>query len=181
MIPITRVVPAFSVLLLVGLLAGAPKGDPRFSGVWKLDRKKSADIDPWRQLTLEIRQAGASVILIRTWKAGRYSQRDAIMVKTGGVTNRVPLRPGKWMEAVHLGVYVSPNTERQIVAKWQEGGKVLWLESRYTVETSQGEREIQIDRTLRLSKDGKTLTLTEKRSTRQSGPPLVFVFTKEEE
>ncbi len=163
----------FLLLLTPGLRAQSP-----LSGTWKLDRQRSSDVDPWRAVTLEIRERGNTITFIKTWKAGRYSQRDSMTVVTGGAENRLPIRPGKWMEQVHLAVYVPREAVREVVANWGNTGRVLRLQSRYTLETSQGETPITIEREFRISGDGQTLTVTEKRSSRKTGPPLVFVYTR---
>jgi hypothetical protein len=167
-------------VLCAPLLFGA-NGDPAMNGVWKLDPKTSSDIVPWRSMRLEIHQDGSMLTLVHVWQAGRReSQRDSITVTTDGKTNTIALKPGKWPENVHLGVYGGHDARREVVATWEDDGKTLRLRSQYSLETSQGSHRVTVERSYRVSADGSTLTVEEMRSTRQTGPPLVFVYKKSE-
>lgn len=163
--------------VLIPLLHGS-KEDPGFTGMWELEPEKSTDMDPWRGLKLEIREKGSSVTFIRSWTAGRYSHRDSMTLQIGGIKNEIPLRPGKWIDNVYLGVFVTPNSKKAVVANWEDDGQSLHLETNLKLETSQGEAPLSIHSYYRLSADASALILTETRSTRQTGPPLVYVFSR---
>ena len=148
----------------------------RFTGEWRLVRQKSSHLDAWRQLTLAIRVSGQGVTIRRLFSSGRFRQEDRASFTTDGSVNRVPMKEGKWLDQVHLGVYVPPGAEKTITARWLDGGSRLRVEAEFPLQTSQGEIRVRSTEDYRLSPDGQLLTLTVKRSTRPK--PLKFTFVR---
>jgi len=171
------------VLLLLAFHAvriSAQGEESALSGLWKLEGERSTDIDPWRECTYDIRQEESQLTLVKTLRASRYYQRDSISVIPDDQEREAPITPGKWMEQVHMGARVEAGSTRLVRARWEEGGKVLYLQSRETVQTSQGDAPVIIERRFHISEDGTTMALTEARSTRTAGSPLVYDFSRVE-
>lgn len=146
----------------------------RISGTWKLDAKQSTDIDPWRDLKLEIVEKDSIISIAKTWSRGRYIHEEIMDLKLGGVSNQIPVKNSKWPDNPHLGVFVKPNTTKYVVADWLEIGKKLKVESKIELETSQSSTPISIESVYQLSQSGSELALTETRSSRPK--PVVYVF-----
>jgi hypothetical protein len=173
---------ATPVFLLVAtfhaqLISAGPE-ESALAGRWKLERDRSTDIDPWREMTYDIRLQGSEITLVKTLRAGRYHQRDSMTVIPDDQEREAPMTHGKWMEQVHMGARVGALSMRVVRARWEGEGKVLYLQSRVTVETSQGDAPVIIERRFHISEDGSSMALTEARSTRTSGTPLVYDFSR---
>jgi hypothetical protein len=156
----------------------AEPGKSDLAGRWILEKERSTNIDPWRELTYDIRLQGSEITLVKTLRAGRYHQRDSMTVIPDDQEREAPMTHGKWMEQVHMGARVGALSMRVVRARWEGGGKVLYLQSRVTVETSQGDAPVIIERRFHISEDGSSMALTEARSTRTSGTPLVYDFSR---
>ncbi|HFE52328.1 MAG TPA: hypothetical protein ENK07_02730 [Bacteroidetes bacterium] len=166
-----------AALVLSGLLAltGGCARHRDITGTWQLDRKRSSDTDPWRKIELKIERDGSTLTLHKRWAASRYSQERVLVFTTGGDTSAVELPAPKWPDTPHLGVWVKPGTVDKIVASWEKPGRSLRTVERYPLQTSQGEIALEVHKNYRVSEDGKTLTVTEERSTRPNGFTFVYV------
>jgi hypothetical protein len=150
------------------------------AGKWKLERERSTDMDPWREWVYDIREDGDRMTLVKTLRSGRYFQRDSMTVLPDDQERETSIEPGKWIERVHLGARVGPGSRRLVRARWEEDGQVLYIQSRLTLETSQGDTPVIIESRFHLSQDASTMALTEVRSTRTEGNPLVYDFSRVE-
>jgi hypothetical protein len=172
-------------LLLVLLIAcfysrqlSAGSENSGLAGKWMMERERSTNIDPWRELIYDIREEGDRITVIKTLRAGRYIQKDSLTVVPDDQERETSLRSGKWIERVHMGARVGLESTRFVRARWEEDGRVLYFESRVTLETSQGDTPVIIESRFHLSPDGSSMALTEVRSTRTSGNPLVYDFSR---
>jgi hypothetical protein len=77
-----------------------------------------------------------------------------------------------------MGVLSSPGDPRTVSGRWLEPEKSFRVVTRQTVRTSQGKTTLTTTRDYTLGPQGKTLTLSEKRSSRPS--PVVLVFERKE-
>jgi hypothetical protein len=172
------------LLLLIACFSSgqlaAEADESGLAGRWILEEKRSTNIDPWREMTYDIHLQGSKITLIKTLRASRYHQRDSITVISDDQEREAPMTHGKWMEQVHMGARVGALSMRLVRARWEEDGKVLYVQSRLTIETSQGDAPVIIERRFHISEDGSTMALTESRSTRTSGTPLIYDFSRAE-
>ncbi len=165
------------VLLFSGLLIflGGCARHRDLTGTWQLDRSRSSDTDPWRKIELRIERNGKKLTLYKRWSASRYSQERVLAFTVGGDTSKVELPAPKWPETPHLGVWVKPGTVDKIVATWLKPARSLQMVETYPLQTSQGEIVLQIRKTYQVSENGKTLTVTEERSTRPNKFTFLYV------
>jgi hypothetical protein len=153
------------------------QGDPGFSGKWTLIPEKSTEIDLYATLSLEIQQDASTVTIFQTWGSGR-SFKDTLKLKTDGSVNQVPVHDRVWPTNVFMGISMQKGETEQVKALWEENGMVLKLEKDYSVLASQGKEQISSIETYQLSPEKETLTLRIDRSTRKTGPEVVYVFKR---
>jgi len=172
-------------LLLVLLIAcfhsrqlSAGPDNAGLAGKWKLERARSTNIDPWRESVVDIQEEGDRIIVIKTLRSGRYFQQDSLTVVPDDQERETSINPGKWIERVHLGASVGTGSTRLVRARWEVDGRVLYIQSRITLQTSQGDTPVIIESRFHLSPDGSTMALTEVRSTRTAGNPLIYDFSR---
>ena len=168
---------ALIVCLQSGQLSAEPENSA-LAGRWIVAKERSTNIDPWRELTYDIRLRGSEITMVKTFRAGRYHQKDSITVVADDQEREAPMTHGKWIEQVHLGGRIGALSMRLVRVRWEGEGKVLYVQSRLTVETSQGDAPVIIERRFHISEDGSTMALTEARSTRTSGNPLIYDFSR---
>jgi hypothetical protein len=152
----------------------------RLDGRWKLIREKSASIDPWVDLVLEIRTKGTHVSIVKRYLGGNSHDHrvDSMMVDTKGSEEIISLPPGRWLGEVSMGLYYGPETKRHVLGRINESQSELHIDTRETLETAQGETEVEVKETYTLASDGSSVQLSENRSTRRSGPPLAYTFSR---
>jgi hypothetical protein len=138
-------------------------------GSWRVVVGESDDMDPWREWTVRITVDDDSLTLVRHWQAGRYYQHDSLRVSVDGSVNTIPVRPGKWMDHVYLGVFVPENATRAVTATRDQDEKMVRIVSVVPLETSQADTTVQIISTFRLDPTSDRLRLTETRSSRTTG------------
>ena len=171
----TRLHKLFAVVAF-GLL-GSPVLGQALDGTWIADRDRSVDNDPWRHFEVTLAMSSDSVTIDRFWRgSSRYTQRDSITVPLAE-TVEIPVRPGKWMYLVHIGVFVPDDTTRSVTADVSKNGNTLTVTTEMPLQTSQGGIRVTIVDTYSRDSEGN-LILVEKRSTRHSGPELRYVMKR---
>ncbi len=149
-------------------------------GRWKLVREKSASIDPWTDLVLEIQTEASRLTLVKRYSAGHPHDRqvDSMTVNTEGREEIVPAPQGRWLGEVSMGVYYGMNSARHVVARMNDAGNVLQIETHETLETGQGTTDIDSKESFTLLSDGSTMQWTVSRSTRKASPRLTFTLER---
>jgi hypothetical protein len=152
----------------------------QLDGRWKLDAKKSASIDPWGTLELEILVQGNRATLVKRYSAGHVLDRrtDSMTVNIEGREEILPVPAGRWLGQVSMGVYYGPGTQRYVKASANSSRTELVFAERELLQTAQGAIESNVTETFTLSPDGSTLQWSAVRSTRKSGPPLTYTFVR---
>jgi hypothetical protein len=159
-------------------LAGSAANAQSLEGTWVADPARSSDNDPWRGFEVAISFHGDSVTVDRFWRGtARYTQRDSITVPLDETTE-IPIRPGKWMDQVYLGVFVPPDAERAVSTILSKDADSLEVSTIVPLLTSQGETTVVIRSTYALGSDANELILTENRSSRKTGPELRTILTR---
>jgi hypothetical protein len=166
---------------LISTISDSYCGDgSRLNGHWKLLPDKSASIDPWTDLMLDIHTDGPLVTVVKRYSAGHpHDVRvDSMTVNTQGLEATLPVSPGRWLGEVSMGIYYGPHAQRHVLAQLNESHNELYIDSHETLETAQGETEVDAKNAFTLSPDGLTMQWNETRSTRMSGPPMTYTFVR---
>jgi hypothetical protein len=173
------VVPVVAALCCI-LLASCDRDNKRLEGHWKLVPEKSASIDPWTSLLLDIHTDGTHVTIVKRYSAGHPHDRrvDSITVNMQGREDSVPVPPGRWLGEASMGIYYGPNTTRRVLAKMNNAHNELRVDIRETLQTAQGAIEGEVKDTYALSPEGFSMQWNETRPTRESGPPLNYTLTR---
>lgn len=169
---------AAALFCLVLLSCG--RNSNRLYGHWTLIPGKSVSIDPWADLVLDIRGDASHVTIVKRYSAGNAHDRriDSMTVSTEGGEEIVPIPPGRWLGEVSMGIYYGPGSQRHVHARLSDSSNELRVDTRETLETSQGEAAVEVKETYALVSGGSEIQLSENRSTRMSGPPLTYTFTR---
>lgn len=167
---------AAGMLTLAAAVAATAAETSRLTGKWKIDIAGSTSIKPWEKADLDISVEGDAVRIVRHLQWGPDRKVDDItrVVADGKTVTSNPV--GHWLDTWYTNVYVGGDRQKQVTAEWLDGGRVLKLESRLTLEAQQGDYPVHVYDEYRLSPDGRRLTLFELRSTRDQA--LVYVFNR---
>jgi hypothetical protein len=173
----------FTVLLFSALLFSIPAfaGGPGLEGTWKFVPAGSTDIVTWGNSLpqIDISTADGKVRVIHNWlERGTVAFADTFDFRPGGGEVTSVVRSEIWPENWFMGVLSSPGDPRTVSGRWLEPEKSFRVVTRQTVRTSQGKTTLTTTRDYTLGPQGKTLTLSEKRSSRPS--PVVLVFERKE-
>jgi hypothetical protein len=154
---------------------------PAFEGAWKFVPAKSTDIAAWdnSQPQLDISTVAGNIRIVQGWVyRGKIAYADTFQFHPGGdpVTTivRSEVWPGNWF----MGVLSSPGDPKTVQGVWVEEGRSLRLVIHESVRTSQGKAVVKTTADYALGTDGKTITVTEKRSSRPT--PVVLLFERKE-
>jgi hypothetical protein len=174
------VVASVTALLLASGFVSCSYDRDTLNGHWKLVPEKSASIDPWSSLVLDIHTEGTHAAIVKRYSAGHpHDQRiDSMTVNTGGSEQTVVVSPGRWLGEVSMGIYYGPQTIRHVVARMNDSRTELHIDCREPVQTAQGTAEVVVKEVFTLGPDGSTVQWSETRSTRRSGPPLNYTFAR---
>ena len=173
------IVVSLTATLFCMLLGSCGQGRNRLDGHWELIPEKSASIDPWARLELDIHSDGTRVTIVKRYFAGHPHDRrvDSMTVNTDGREEVVPVPPGRWLGEVSMGIYYGPDTKRYVLARMNDTHNELHIDTRETLQTAQGATEVDVKEIFALSSDGSAVQWSETRSTR-SGPPLTYTFAR---
>jgi hypothetical protein len=171
---------SIAAVLFSLLLLSCGRDSSRLYGHWKLIPGKSASIDPWADLVLDIHADGSNVTIVKRYSAGNMHDRrvDSMTVNTEGHEVTVSIPPDRWLGEVSMGIYYGTETQRHVVARMDDPNNELHIDARETLETAQGKTDVEVKETYSLVSDGSALQLSENRSTRRSGPPLIYTFAR---
>lgn len=150
------------------------QANPDFSGRWKIDTEKSTPLDPWRSLEIDITVKGDSVSIVRDYSAGSRVATESMALDMTLPSQEVTVEG--WWDNRHIGAYLGGGKKETVAAKWLDEGQTLQLNVDLILETSQGDAPVRVIREMRLSDDGKTLTVLQIRSSRNL--PIVRVFNR---
>jgi hypothetical protein len=167
--------PALLALVCAATASGAAPS-AAFGGTWQFDPARSTNLAAWRSLELRIELLSDEVRLERRLGWGRRVHEEAMRVPLDGKPTRVAVP--YWADNRHIGAYIGGDRHKRVQMRVLDGGRLLRLESDLTLETQQGEREVNMLSDYHLSPDGDTLTLIEIRSSRPQ--PTVYVFRRYE-
>jgi len=170
------------ILPLLILLPGPLKSaGPGLEGKWTFVPAGSTDIASWgnSRPQIDIFSADGIVRVIHSWlDRGNVAYADTFEFRPGGDAVTSTTRSEVWPENWFMGVLSSPEDPRTVSGRWLEAGSSLRVVTGETLRTSQGKTAMTTTRDYTLGSGGKTLTVSEKRSSRPS--PVVLVFERKE-
>ena len=171
------------ILFFSGLLfpGPAPAAGPGLEGTWKFVQAGSTDIVTWGNslLQIEISAADGKVrVLHELLERGSVAFADTLEFRPGRGDVRSVVRSEVWPDNWFMGVLSSVGDSRTVSGHWLEPEKSFRVITRQAVRTSQGKTTVTTTRDYTLGSEGKTLTLSEKRSSRPS--PVVLLFERKE-
>ncbi|GBD93905.1 hypothetical protein BMS3Abin05_01500 [bacterium BMS3Abin05] len=147
-----------------------------FSGVWKLDKRLSANIGIYKNssfgLVKRIAQKGSQFSIETISNYGRSIRDSFLEIKAGGAPVKAPDRIRRMG---YMGAYADSILTR---LTWGNHKNALIFNSVLNLETSQGTYPVKIKSVYHFSRDGRQLIMTETRSSQKDGKPSVFVFLK---
>ena len=150
---------------------------PDFSGRWKLDPSKSRNIFP-SSFHLDIDQRGNVITMTTTALEERYvHHRQLKTSKTLVIGGEAVASPEEMTR--RMGYSAGWSDSIVSSAAWKADGVTLVVTSLLNLETSQGKFPATSTSEYVLSTDFMTITVTERRTTRQSTEPaVVFVYRR---
>ncbi len=165
---------ACAFLLLVPVLMSA-QTPAAFDGNWELIPQSSADIDHFRSLALTIRTEGKTLTVIQTWRA-RLTVVDSVTLVPGAKEIEVPVTD--WVNPlnVYMGMRRPEGSKRFLSARFEDAGRTLLVQERLTHHGSQGSKPVSVTHRYALTDEKGILTYTMTRSTRKTGPEVVYTF-----
>jgi hypothetical protein len=144
------------------------------AGQWRIDLARSTELSPWKGYDFTLSIDGEIVTLHRKLGWGRREFSDSIKIDLTRTDNVVPVK--MWPDNRHLGAYIGGDKTMRIRAEWLDNRRILRLSTDLVLDTQQGSRDVNILSDYKISANGKELTLTELRSTRNR--PIVYRFTR---
>jgi hypothetical protein len=171
------------IVFFSGLLFSGPvlAAGPGFEGTWKLLPARSTDIVTWGNSLpqIDISAADGNVrVLHELLERGSVAFADTFVFRPGRGEVTSVVRSEVWPDNWFMGVLSSVGDSRTVSGHWLEPEKSFRVITRQTVRTSQGKTAVTTTRDYTLGPEGKTLTLSEKRSSRPS--PVVLIFERKE-
>jgi hypothetical protein len=174
--------PAACVVFAI-LLGSLPlnAAGPGIEGAWKFLPSKSTDIASWdnSQPQIDISSRDGNVSVIHGWlEKGNVAYADTFAFRPGGEPSVSVTSSEVWPENWYMGVLGNVGSPRTVSGLWIRAEESLRVTSVQVLRTSQGTASVTTTREYTLGADGKTLTLTEQRSSRPT--PVVLVFERKE-
>ena len=178
-----RITQAWMITVSAFLILSLPKSGSAqdFSGTWNLDfgQSKHADFFDQRSIVLKISPMDGNRMTIEQTTTTEY----AVSVGTTSIDLNGPETTSTWAqgdrpyygyEAVAIG------EDQSVQTKAVQGIDKSSFEATYTFHAvvSQGTYKVVMHSLYKLSPDGKTLTVTTTRDTREDGSSVVYVFQK---
>lgn len=163
------------MVMWLGCAAALSAEGPTLEGEWVLVPQASTEIDLFGSLTVEIARKDGGLSLTRTF-GGARSFKDAMILKTGGHANQVPILDRVFPTNVFMGLSMPVGTRRTIQAFWGDTAADLRLEEAFEVRASQGNVSIRCRHVFRAGPDPDLMTYTITRSTREI--PLSYVLKR---
>ncbi len=164
----------FIVLMATGMLRAQEA--QTLQGKWTIIPHKSANIDLWGALSLEIDAGPERVNLIQHWGHPNRRFSDTLNLVVGEVT-KVPITDRVFTTNVFMGLSMPVGENRKIEAEWIKEGSVLQLTEHAPVLGSQGKTEITNVHTYSVTKEPGIISYRIERSTRPE--PINYLLKRE--
>ena len=166
------------VFLLLFSTLSCSDSNKTIYGRWKFMPKEGTDIVTWRykHQELEITNKQEEIALLQKFfYRKKVAYVDSMIIIPGGEPRTSIQRTQNWAGNWYMGILAQVGSEKKVHGKWKEEHKVLLVERKEVLQTSQGEIDLNTTREFRV--DGDKLIVLEKRSTRPT--PITLVFEKQ--
>lgn len=171
-----------TVRLLAGLclmLAGpALARDSGFNGQWILLKAQSSDFDYFREVVLGFTVAPDTVTLT-TDLGPRRPYHDTLTFRADGRPQAMPIKDSTFATNLFLGLKLPVGGTKTVTATWEDE-RNLRLEESFDVHASQGTKPMTMTRHFAYDPLTDLLTCRVNRSTRTTGPDVVYLFKRRE-
>ncbi len=165
------------LMLLFVLTPLIARTQTSITGQWVLIPEKSAEIGLYETLSIEIMQNASQWTLIQKWGAQR-SYFDTLEFIPDGRETAIRIKKRVFPTNVFMGLSMPVSQKRTFKAEWVDGGKMLKINENFEIQGSQGLNPVTIIHEYSLSDDQELLIYKITRSTRQTGPPVQYIFKK---
>jgi len=168
----------FVVFLLFFSILSCSDSNKTIYGRWKFMPKEGTDIVTWRykHQELEITNKQEEITVVQKFfYRKKVAYVDSMIIIPGGEPRTSIQRAQNWTGNWYMGILAQVGSEKKVTGKWKEEHKVLQVERKEILQTSQGQIDLNTTREFRV--DGDKLIVLEKRSTRPT--PITLVFEKQ--
>ena len=165
------------IALVMTLLAGwVSAQDAAFNGKWTLLKHKSSDLDYFREVTIEFAVGPAETVLT-TRQGPRRPYEDRLLLRTDGRPHPVEIKDGTFATNLFMGLKLPVGEKKEVTAAWLDQ-RQLRIEESFDAQVSQGTKRLKMTRLYELNAKNGLLTCRLTRSSRQTGPDIVYVFKR---
>ncbi|MBN2090628.1 hypothetical protein JW964_13535 [candidate division KSB1 bacterium] len=165
------------IILLVVLIPLIIMAQGDITGKWMLIPAKSSEIGLYETVSIDIVQNGTKLMVIQKWGTQRGFSDTLELIPDGReIEQRIENRV--FPTNVFMGLSMPVNQKRKFKAEWAENGKILKINENFNIHGSQGLSPVNVMHEYSLSPDQELLIYKITRSTRQTGPPVQYVFKK---
>jgi hypothetical protein len=165
------------IALVMTLLAGwVSAQDAAFNGKWTLLKHKSSDFDYFREVTIEFAVSPAETVLT-TRQGPRRPYEDRLVVRTDGRPQAVEIQDGTFATNLFMGLKLPVGGKKEVTATWVDQ-RQLRIEESFDAQVSQGTKRLKMTRLYELDAKSGLLTCRLTRSSRRTGPEVVYVYKR---
>ena len=138
-------------------------------------QKKSTDVDLYRNLSVRLEKSPAGIVVVNRWGGSRFFL-DSLVLPADGREVRVPITNRVFPGNVFMGLMMPVGEQRSVKAVLEK--QRLRVEEAFPLRGSQGITRVTVTRTYELSENNELLICRTSRSTRTSGPGIVYQFKR---
>lgn len=164
------------IVILLTVATGVSAQDMAIQGKWKLIKDRSSDLDYFQYMTIQFTLQQGEISVVKEFGPRRKCS-ETMALRTDGTLNHVAVTDQTFMSNLYMGLKIPVHTTKEVTAAWTTEN-VLVIDERYSVQGSQGSRQIEVNNTFKLSSDKNLLTYTIQRNSRTGGPDLTYVFKR---
>lgn len=167
----------FFLVLFLMFMSLTARTQTDITGQWELLPAKSAEIGLYETLSIEILRNVNQFTVIQKWGAQR-SYSDTLELIPDGREKTILIKNRVFPTNVFMGLSMPVGQKRTVKAEWAENGKTLKITENFGILGSQGLSPVNAIHEYSLSDDQELLHYKVTRSTRQTGPPVKYIFKR---
>ena len=164
------------IILLCGLIPVSAQKQ-LLEGNWQLLPEKSAQIDLFNTVKLNITYTDKQFMIERIWGAPSREFRDTFDLQVRSRKQTEIIQSRVFPTNVFMGMKVAEGQRRELTLDWKPGEIVAKIQEEYPGMVSQGDRVFQATHTFELEPVRNILTYTISRTGRENDP-IVYVFKR---
>jgi hypothetical protein len=171
-----RIVTTTGLLILLWLPLQSQSLSP-LTGSWNFIHQNSHEIGLYGTLSINIREEAGAVTILQKWGTTRFFV-DSLTLPVNGTQTKLAVSSRVWPANVFMGLSMPVGESRLLSATVLDGGNTLRVTDEYTLRSSQGSSPITVTHTYTVSENGNVLTYTMERSSRRTGPKVIFTLKR---